>query len=231
MTGLILKDLLCLRKTISIYAVFTVGFLGLCVAIDFPTASIASFLSVMAMVLPMTAFSYDKQAKWDIYGLALPVSRTKTVAARYLLFLLLMGGVAVIAAVFWVILSLMDRQDRAWELLLTVCGCMGAGVLFNAILLPLIYRFGVERAKIFAFGVIIGISGLVALWMIPLGGLDWLQSLNGPSVPEGLGGAVITAESDLVVQLWLVIGITAVCVILLGVSFLISRAIYKKKEM
>lgn len=227
MTGLIWKDILCLRKTIGVYAVFTVGFLALCIAVDFTTSSIASFLSIVIMVLPMTAFSYDKQAKWGIYGLALPVSRTKTVAARYLLFLLLMGGVAVIAAVFLAVLILMDRQDSAWDLLLTFCGCMGAGVLFNAILLPLTYRFGIERAKIVAFGLIIAIAGLVTLWLLPLRGLQWLEMLDstigGPDGPT----VVISTGSP-----WLAaVSVALVCAALLGVSFLISCAVFKKKEM
>lgn len=227
MTGLILKDLFCLRKTMNIYAVFLAGFLALCTAVDFPVSSIASFLSIVMMVLPMTAFSYDKQAKWDIYGLALPVSRTKTVAARYLLFLLLMGGIAVIAAVFLAVLFLMDRQDSAWDLLLTFCGCMGAGVLFNAILLPLIYRFGIERAKIIAFGLIIAIAGLVTLWMVGLGGVDRLQSLD--SIIGGPDGPTVVISSG---APWLAaVSAALVCAALLGVSFLISCAIFKKKEM
>ena len=227
MTGLIWKDFLCLRKSISVYAIFTVGFLALCIAVDFTTSSIASFLSIVVMVLPITAFSYDKQAKWDIYGMALPVSRTKTVAARYLLFLLLMGGVAVIAAVFLTGLNLMNRQDSAWELLLTFCGCMGAGVLFNAILLPLTYRFGIERAKIIAFGLIIAIAGLVTLWLLSFSGHQWLEVLDstigGPDGPT----VVISSGSP-----WLAAAtVTLVCAALLGVSFLISCAIFKKKEM
>ena len=227
MTGLILKDLLCLRKMMSVYAVFLAGFLALCVAIDFPVSSIATFLSIVIMVLPMTEFSYDKQAKWDIYGLALPVSRTKTVAARYLLFLLIMGGVAVIAAAFLAVLILMDRQDSAWDLLLTFCGCMGAGVLFNAILLPLTYRFGIERAKIIAFGLIIVIAGLVTLWMVGLGGLDRLQSPD--SIIGGADGPTVVIST--VPPLLAAVDLTLVCAVLLGVSFLISCAIFKKKEM
>ena len=227
MTGLILKDLLCLRKTISLYAIFAAGFLALCIAVDFPMSTMGSFLSVMMMVLPITTFTYDHAAKWEVYGLALPVSRTKTVAARYLLFLLLMGGVAVIAAVFDAVLLLMDRQDSAWDLLLTFCSCIGAGVLFNAILLPLVYRFGIERAKIIAFGLIIALTGLVTLWLLPLRGLQWLEMLDstigGPDGPT----VVISTGSP-----WLAaLSVALVCAALLGVSFLISCAIFKKKEM
>ena len=225
MTGLIWKDILCLRKTIGVYAVFTVGFLALCTTIDFPMSSMASFLSIVIMVLPMTAFSYDKQAKWDIYGMALPVSRTKTVAARYLLFLLLMGGVAVIAAVFTAVLILMNRQDSAWDLLLTFCGCIGAGVLFNAILLPLVYRFGIERAKIIAFGLIIAIAGLVTLWLLSFSGHQEMldSTIGGPDGPT----VVLSTGSP-----WLAaVSVVLVCAALLGVSFLISCAIFKKKEM
>ena len=227
MTGLILKDLLCLRKTINIYIICLAGFLTLCVAVDLPVPSIASFISIIVMVLPMTAFSYDKQAKWEVYGLALPVSRTKTVAARYLLYLLLMGGVAVFAAAFEAVLILTGRRDSAYDLLFTFGSCLGAGVLFNAILLPLIYRFGIERAKIIAFGLIIVIAGLVTLWMVPLSGLQWLKMLDstigGPDGPT----VVISTGSP-----WLAaVSVALVCAVLLGVSYLISCAIYKKKEM
>ncbi|MCI8840806.1 MAG: ABC-2 transporter permease, partial [Oscillospiraceae bacterium] len=84
MTGLILKDLLILRKTLRSYLLILAIYVAVAFAGYWSASFVGGFMMVMVAMLPMNVFAYDKQAKWDVYGLSLPVGRTKTVAARYL---------------------------------------------------------------------------------------------------------------------------------------------------
>ena len=227
MTGLILKDILCLRKVLKSYALIFAIYALLAVAGVWSVSYLVGFIIMMVSMLPFTCFNVDYTAKWETYGLALPVSRNKTVAARYLALLLMMAvGIVVIVAIGMVLLA--AGEEIGFVENFAVGGvCLALGVLLNSITIPLIYLFGAERARIVFFGVFFGIGGLVALWLLPLGGLQWLNMLDstigGPDGPT----VVISTGSP-----WLAaVSVALVCAALLGVSFLISCAIYKRKEM
>lgn len=224
MTGLILNDLLCLRKVLKSYAIIFVIYVVLAVTGIWSVSFLAGFLSVMISMLPFTCFSFDHAAKWEAYGLALPVSRNKTVAARYLTLLSLMAAGIIILAVIGVVLPATGEE---MDFIAAGCVCLVLGVLVNSIMLPLIYFFGAERARIVFYGVFLGVGGLAALWLLPLGGLDWLRSLDSViGSPDGPTVVITTMPP------WLVaVDVALVCAALLGVSFLISCAIFKRKEM
>ena len=212
MTGLILKDLLILRKTLRSYLFMLIVYVGIAFTGVWSADIVGVLLVVMVVMLPMNVFAYDKQAKWDTYGLALPVGRTKTVAARYLcvlLLCLLSVGVMLYAA---------GRVEEPVEFLVS-CSVMGLmSVLVNAIMLPFLYKFGPERARMMFFGIMGGIVLLVVAALFPLGGLEWLKSLE-LAEPTPAQAAAIPAVAA-------VAGLA-----LLAVSFLLSRHFYGSKDV
>ena len=178
MTGLILKDLLILRKTLRSYLFMLIVYVGIAFTGVWSADIIGVLLVVMVVMLPMNVFAYDKQAKWDTYGLALPVGRTKTVAARYLCVLLLCLLSVGLTAILGVMLYAAGRVEEPVEFLVS-CSVMGLmSVLVNAIMLPFLYKFGPERARMMFFGIMGGIVLLVVAALFPLGGLEWLKSLE-----------------------------------------------------
>ena len=91
MVGLMLKDLLTMRRYLK-------SLLGVCVllgAMGFILKS-PSYVSgvggVTSFLVCMVSFSYDENAKWDAYGLTLPVTRKTCVQAKYLLSLAMVGA-------------------------------------------------------------------------------------------------------------------------------------------
>ncbi len=221
MTGLILKDFLCLRKVLKSYLIVLVIYVALTVAGVWSPAFTTGFFSVMAAMLPFTCFNMDYTAKWEPYGAALPVSRNKTVAARYLTLLITLGAVAVLELATAVAVWLTDGLEAALSSLLASCLCLGMGAVLNAIILPLIYRFGAERARIIFYAAFLGLIGLAVLWLVPLGGGEWLMEHLPPLEAEN-AAALIAA---------LLLLSVAVCFLLLIPSYFISCAIYKKKEL
>lgn len=216
MTGLILKDLLILRKTLRSYLVILVVYTAIAFSGFWSASFIGGFMMVMVSVLPMNVFAYDKQAKWDTYGLALPVGRTKTVAARYLCVLLLCLGSVAMAAIAGAALYAMGRLDEPAEFLIT-CALMGLlAVLLNAVILPFLYKFGPERARVMFYGVLGLLAFAVWLLLIPLGGIEWLKTLSEPTPAQVAAVPFIAA----------IVGAA-----LLAVSFLLSRHFYGTKDI
>ena len=89
MTGLIMKDILVMRKALKSYLFIMVLYAVMAWLDILNFGFIITFIQVMLMVLPITAFAYDEQAKWDRYAMSLPLGRSKVVGARYLFVLVL----------------------------------------------------------------------------------------------------------------------------------------------
>ena len=218
MTGLILKDLLILRKTLRSYLFMLIVYVGIAFTGVWSADIVGVLLVVMVVMLPMNVFAYDKQAKWDTYGLALPVGRTKTVAARYVCVLLLCLLSVGLTAILGMMLYAAGRVEEPVEFLVS-CSVTGLmAVLVNAIMLPFLYKFGPERARMMFFGIMGGIVLLVVAALFPLGGLEWLKALElaEPTPAQAAAIPVIAAIAGLA---------------LLTVSFLLSRHFYGQKDI
>ena len=98
MKGLIIKDLYNLRKQLVLYIIIGVIYsvIGV-VAKDSGGSSFIGLILIFSAMLPITAVSYDERAKWDKYGLTMPVSRRETVAAKYLLGVILTAAGALLS--------------------------------------------------------------------------------------------------------------------------------------
>ena len=218
MTGLILKDFLILRKTLRSYLMILIVYAGIAFSGAWSADIVGVLMVVMVMMLPMNVFAYDKQCQWDTYGLALPVGRTKTVAARYLCVLLLCVFSVALTALLGAALYAAGRIDEPAEFMVT-CSVMGLmSILVNAIMLPFLYKFGPERARMMFFGIMGGIVLLIAAVLFPLGGLEWLKSLE--LAEPTLGQAAIVPAAAALAGL-----------ALLAVSFLLSRHFYGTKDV
>ena len=105
MSGLIVKDFLILRKTLRSYLLILAIYVAVAFAGYWSSSFVGGFMMVMVALLPMNTFAYDKQAKWDVYGLSLPVGRTKTVAARYLAVLIMFAASAALTIVLGAVMN------------------------------------------------------------------------------------------------------------------------------
>ncbi|MCI8915603.1 MAG: ABC-2 transporter permease [Oscillospiraceae bacterium] len=216
MSGLIVKDFLILRKTLRTYLFIMIVYTVIAFSGIWAADTVGVLVVVILMMLPTNIFAYDKQAKWDVYGLSLPVGRTKTVAARYLCVLLLCVLGVALTALLGAALWAAGRMDEPAEFMLT-CSVMGLmALLVNAIMLPFLYKFGPERARMMFLGIMGGIFLLFAVILLPLGGLEWLKSLDESALEQA---AVVPAAAALA------------GLVLLALSFLLSRHFYGTKDV
>ncbi|MGM9975012.1 MAG: ABC-2 transporter permease [Clostridiaceae bacterium] len=207
MTGLVLKDILNLKKNFKTLILITIFYIGI-----FRLSGDAAFLSGMILFIFVmqfiTSFSYDDIAKWDRYALSLPIKRTEMVKSKYLLALmfLIIGSAA--SFLMDIAFRYFDNTLDIKESLLTMYSLAAVACIFISILMPLIYKFGVERSRIMVIGCV----------AIPFGLVYIIQKLG------------IEPPSESILMLLLKIS-PLIVILIMYISYLVSCNIYNKKEI
>jgi len=178
MTGLILKDFLCLRRVIRSILLVAAFYVLLSFTDVFDLSMMAGIVMILLAFQPANCFSYDKAVGWDVYAGTLPVSRAQQVCARYLTILLLIVTGWVFSLAVAGVGSLFGLM-RNWDVFLATDAAYAfIALLFNAIMLPLLYKFGAERARVLLFAVLAGLFLAGFLVFKLLGGVEGLGSLE-----------------------------------------------------
>jgi len=217
MMGLVYKDLMVLKKQILMYLSFYV-FYGLLVSAGAFDLSILGGLTAMfGTLVTVSSMAYDEQAKWTKFAAATPVGRKGVVGGKYLLPLVVIPASALVTAAVEAALCLTGRtQEDLLEALLVTLICSAVAVLLNALILPLLFKFGTEKARVLfllLFAVFFGGAMLLATMM--KNGADFTAALHfgarlGPLTPILLAIAVAAAYA---------------------LSYFISLGIMEKKEL
>ena len=210
MTGLILKDVLVLRKALRSYALFLFFYMGMAAVGLFSISFITAFMQVIVMILPMSAFAYDEQAKWDRYALTLPVGRRAVVTARYLFMLLMVLVAALFALASCLVLSLVQQGDLM-ENIGTGAVALALGLLAADLILPMSYAMGPERARPYLYATLF----LPLLALVGAAKMGWLDGLD--QIPPSILAALF-----LFIPVLPLLG--------LPVSYLVSCRVMERKE-
>ena len=210
MTGLILKDLLVLRKALKTYLLFLIFYFVLALLDLFSISFITAFVQVIVMILPMSSFAYDDLAKWDRYAMTLPLGRRTVVRAKYAFVMLMVLAAAAFALLSCVALSI-TATEPVEENLAAGVGALSVGLLAVELTLPLNYKLGPERARPFLYAIIF-IPVILIILAARAGLLDGLEQI----------------PTSMVLHLLCLVPL----VILLGlpVSYLVSCRIVEQKE-
>lgn len=210
MIGLILKDVLVLRKALRSYALFLFFYMGMAAVGLFSISFITAFMQVIVMILPMSAFAYDEQAKWDRYALTLPVGRRAVVTARYLFMLLMVLVAALFALASCLVLSLVQQGDLM-ENIGTGAVALALGLLAADLNLPMSYAMGPERARPYLYATLF----LPLLALVGAAKMGWLDGLD--QIPPSILAALF-----LFIPVLPLLG--------LPVSYLVSCRVMERKE-
>lgn len=142
MKGLIIKDLLTLKKSGKMIIALVVFYLIISF-ISKDASILAGMISILFAMFPITALAYDERAKWDKYALAMPVSRDDMVISKYILGLMLCFAGFLLNLLF----QLVSGNWNIENLLASVV-IFGVGIVFFSVIMPIMYRFGVEKGRI-----------------------------------------------------------------------------------
>lgn len=202
MTGLILKDLLNLKKQAKVYLILVI-FYFVYGAVFESSSMFSSMMTMIAVMIPLTAMSYDERSKWDRYALTMPISRKVIVASRYLL------GMIFIAAAFVlsVLVNMVFSKMYSIESILISLASLSAGITVMSVIFPLLFKYGVEKGRIL----------MMLVLFTPIAILMMVSKL-GVSMPD---------EETIKTFIFLS---PIIALMLLLVSIYISLSIYRKKE-
>ena len=221
MKGVITKDLLSLKQvalTMSILMMFYL-FLGF-MSMKNSDGSM-SYLSIMALVInvmvPLSCAGYDEQCGWDQFGAALPVSKNKIVACRYIVGLIVMGFTALVVLAANLIFAAFGGTPTGFlgyhiPILLTV--------FYIAVMTPIIYKFGVQKSRFIIIAVMIVPSMLIAAF-----GMFAARSGDESSMIDAFDAL------SAVPVLPAVSVATVIAAVMYILSMLLSMRIYSKKEL
>lgn len=118
-----------------------------------------SIMPVMAANIVVSAVNSDQACRWDLFAAMTPLRPWQMVLEKYLLFYGLMTLLAVLSAL------------ACWAGTLNMWTVVVAALLFNAMGLPLVYRFGRHTGST----ILLGAWGVVAA--VILGAAYWRREL------------------------------------------------------
>lgn len=148
MKGLLLKDLFGLKRFIKTILVF----FGILLLIGFINDSGSSFYTgiiiMYTVMLTITSFSIDESTKWMQYALSMPIKRTTIILEKYVLGLLLSVAGVLISLLMEEILIVTMHHNWTVEVLISEAMIFLVGIIMLSVLIPLLYRFGTEKARL-----------------------------------------------------------------------------------
>ena len=213
MTGLIYKDFLALRGHLTTYLVFFLVYGGLCLAGVFPSSVLCAMVVLISLITPMSTVAADDMSRWNRFAVATPACRRGVVAGKYLFTLLMVLLSTAVVSLLMVALSPTGRLDAPLgEVLLAVLACGGIALLMNAVVLPLLLKFGAEKARMVSMALFLAVFGGFALVGLAAG--------NGFTLPAP--------------PAWLIAALPGLLALLavggFVLSYFIAQAVYAKKE-
>ena len=213
MTGLLYKDFLALKGHLSTYVVFFVIYGGLCAAGVFSPSVLGGMVVLISIITPMTTVTSDDISRWNRFAIATPACRRGVVAGKYLFTLLMVLLSTAVVSLLMVALSPTGRLDAPLgEVLLAVLACGGIALLMNAVVLPLLLKFGAEKARMVSMALFLAVFGGFALVGLAVG--------NGFALPAP--------------PAWLIAALPGLLALLavggFVLSYFIAQAVYAKKE-
>ena len=209
MIGFIKKDIAMIKSNFKLMGLLFIVYAVMGLLGEMDISFILPFLSIMIMI---STFSYDNYNKWDAYSITLPNGRKNSVKAKYLATILMILIVSIITIILSFVISYVNTKTINYEqILVTMFGTIFGTLLVLTFMYPIIYKYGVEKARI---GIFIIVFGLVVV-----GGF-LLQYLDLSFIAKSLS----FLEDYLIIIL---IGIT---IIMVYISYIISQKIFSKKE-
>ena len=199
MKALLIKDLLTLKgQAKSLLLVLAVWFV-----ISYINGSGLFFtaLSVIyGMLLPLTTLSVDEKSRVERYMMSAPVTRAELALSRYVLGLLGLLALGVLGVGASLVIG-----DSLAEAIGASAACFFLAVLLLGVTLPLVYKFGTDKARIIS----------IVIYMVTFLAVGFIASRFGIELDELSGAFFLLPLLSLTV---------------LAASVAVSLGIYKKKE-
>lgn len=178
MNSLILKDVIMLKGYARTLAIMVLFFAIVTYAND-NSSYLSGMVILMLAMLPVTSFSYDQHAKWDLFSQTLPVTRKQLVVSKYVLGLIAIFVGVIVAILLNLIVFTLKKFPFTYEELLGANIAIAlVGLLFLSILIPLVYKFGVEKSRLISLAVL-AVPSLLVFGLSKIGvSFAWIDEIS-----------------------------------------------------
>ncbi|WPV41637.1 ABC-2 transporter permease [Clostridioides difficile] len=211
MKGLILKDLLNLKGNVKFILLFIIMFGFMSSLGDGNINNFIGVIIVLCTTMIVSTFSYDDLNKWDSYVLTMPINRNDIVLSKYLTMLIFSFIGVLVSLIVSVTIGYFKNTLILNETLLINALILSISVCFGSLILPLIYKFGTERARLL----------MILCFLVPT-----LALLVFKSILENISSPI----SIEIILNTLVYSLPFVAILLFVISYFISSKIYSKKK-
>lgn len=211
MLGIIKKDLYLLKGFNTSFFLF-LGFFVLMPIFTGAITMVTVMLPIVVSTISINLLAYDRQCDWDQYAAALPVARKQTVLAHYIVSYVMVLLASIIGIIGLIAMSFKSGIATVSELMITAGAGLVSVFIYLAIIIPLTYKYGVEKSRIFIL-LIVMLPILLINILINGETVGKLQSILGRFSPAAIIAAAVAVTA-------------AACV----VSYFISAAVYENKE-
>ncbi|HBH2761732.1 TPA: ABC-2 transporter permease, partial [Clostridioides difficile] len=207
MKGLILKDLLNLKGNVKFILLFIIMFGFMSSLGDGNVNNFIGVIIVLCTTMIVSTFSYDDLNKWDSYVLTMPINRNDIVLSKYLTMLIFSFTGVLVSLIVSVTIGYFKNTLILNETLLINALILSISVCFGSLILPLIYKFGTERARL----------SIILCFLVPT-----LALLVFKSILENISSPI----SIEIILNTLVYSLPFVAILLFVISYFISSKIY-----
>lgn len=142
MRALLKKDIFVLIRQMKMFFILIIVFSAI------PGLNMSMFSIVYCAMLPFTAMAYDERSKWNDLAAMMPYTTGDIVFSKYLLGWLAVGASALLNLISGFVLnSFLSEEYNVSPNGALFAFCIGT--LMLSLTLPMIFRFGVEKGRLF----------------------------------------------------------------------------------
>lgn len=236
MWGLIVKDLLLLRKTLKNMLAIYIGTLLISIAFGNYLLSIV-VIPFMIISVGMTSFQNDEINNQEVYTATYPLSRVKIVTARYLL-----TGLLIIISLYVGLLSyafinfciipaiqglvangvdslkiIKPEYGLNIDMIKQLVMIEAASLFVYSIFYPVIYKYGCEKSKYVLMSIVMVSLGILSILSV------YINVINPTAID--FNGILHTIETH---GLWF---LSCLVVVSTTISYFLSIKFYKHKDL
>jgi len=213
MLGLMIKDVYTMKKQLKVVLVISLFYIIFSIADN--NIGFLSFVALFANLgLILSTFSYDEKNHWDKYATILPVSYQRIVFSRYAEILIINVAMFVILAPISFFVK--QPEQEILEVLSVIIAVICMGIILLSIMFPIIYKIGMEKARIMIFVIIF----IPICAVVTLGKLD--MNFNIGNLLESPVVNFISYHLYIICPL--------IAAVFFALSFQLSKVIVAKKE-
>lgn len=216
MKGLLLKDF-ALMKMQKNFFIIILGIAAFITILEKNISFPMGFLPIVISLFTLSTISYDEFDNGNAFLFSLPITRKDYVLEKYIFGLISGIMFLLLGTVISLVVIGITKTGSFNEIFLTAGSLFPTILLILSIMLPFILKFGGEKGRIAIIGVMgfIFVIGLLLIKTTEYLGIDLYVLIN--KLPK--------FEPLVYIILFLLLS-----VVILGISYLISLTILKKKE-